>query len=218
MWSIHFAALQADVRQLIGWTVSQEDLSAQGEAAADCWLVVGQIVEQEERLRVQRSWLLGERTRRSALLLQFSAAGQPFPELIVPGTRIDGDLVFWPSAFPQRAKFVAKRQELSDSLKSLPGMASVDEFLAQTAAALARQPWLDRFLCPLKNVTPVARQSAPWLIRDSAGQALPLARSEWWKLLAISGGRQVDLAAEWDAEALLPLGVFSEDGYHPLAN
>jgi len=152
------------------------------------------------------------------LILQFSAAGQPFPELIVPGNLIDGDLVFWPSAFPQRAKFVAKRRELSDSLKCLPGLASIDEFLAQTATALARQPWLDRFLCPLTNVTPVARSSTPWVVCDSAGQALPLARSEWWKLLAISGGRPIDLAAEWDAEALLPLGVFSEDGYHLLAN
>jgi hypothetical protein len=212
------AGIQADIRQLIGWSVSQEELAG-GEQATDVWSVVGQVIEQEDRLRVQRSWLLGEQTGRSALFLQFSAAGQPFPEAMTPGTRIEGDLVFWPSAFPQRAKFSARRGEMSRLEKCPSGLSSIEDFLTQVSKALAAQPWLERFLCVLTNVTPVKRAGSPrWLVCDSAGQSLPLKSPGSWKLLALSGGRPIDFAAEWNGERLLPLGAFAEDGFHVLKN
>ena len=88
------AARQADIRGLIGWTVAVEDLPTLGETVADRWLVLGQRIQDEDRLRVQRNWLLGVHSKRSALVLQFSAAGQPFPESFVAGTQMEGDLVF----------------------------------------------------------------------------------------------------------------------------
>lgn len=209
------APLQADVRQLLGWTVSQEELAAQGETVADDWLVLGQRIEEEERLKVQRSWLFGARTGRSALVLQFSAAGQPYPEMIVPGARQTADVVYWPSACPQRARFAARRGEVGGIAGRLPGSTDIEGFLRQTAEALARQPWLDRFLAILGGVVPVPRAAA-WLIRDEKGYGLSLAGKEHWKLLAVSGGRPVDVAGEWDGEALTPLGVAAEGRYYLL--
>jgi hypothetical protein len=210
--------LQTDVRQLIGWTVNQDDLAAQGETVSGRWLVLGQTVGDEDRLRVQRSWLVEEGSGRTALVLQFSAAGQPFPEMVVPGMWQEADLVFWPSAYPQRARFATRRGECQTIAGALPGVPAVSDFLRQFAAALAWQPWLDRFLCVLKNVTPIPRCNAPWQIRDAAGEALPLAGPEHWKLLALSGGRPVDLAGEWNGEQLWPLGVAAEGAYHLLGN
>jgi len=210
--------LQTDIRQLIGWTINQDELTVQGEVVTDHWAVLGQIVEEEDRFRVQRSWLWGEKTGRSALVLQFSAVGQPYPEQILPGTKTDGDLLYWPSAFPQRAKFNTRRGESIRISKSLSGCATLEEFLAQTAGALTGQPWLDRFFGLLKQVTPIPKPRLPWLVRDSNGQAMPLAKPESWKLLALSGGRPVDLAAEWDGERLLPLSVFVEGEFHLLQN
>jgi hypothetical protein len=212
------SVLQADVRQLIGWSVNQEELTAQGEVVTDHWVVLGQIVEDEDRLRVQRNWLAGERTGRCALVLQFSAAGQPYPEQILPGTQTEADLVFWPSAFPQRAKFIARRGEAVRISGTIPGCSTVEEFLGQTAAALARQPWLDRFLSILKQVTPIPRAASSWLICDSGGQTLPIAGPEPYTLLALSGGRPVDLSAEWDGERLVPLSVWAEGEFHLLRN
>src|SRR5262249_11012691 len=154
----------------------------------DHWAVLGQVVEEEDRFRVQRSWLWGEKTGRSALMLQFSAAGQPYPEQILPGTKNEGDLVYWPSACPQRAKFNVRRGEAIRISKSLPGYDNLEEFLAQIAGALTRQPWLERFFGLLKQVTPIPRTASPWLLHDSNGQAIPLAKPESWKLLALSGG------------------------------
>ena len=56
-----------------------------------------------------------------------------------------------------------------------------------------------------------------WLIRDRAGLALPLGGGEHWTLLSMSGGRPVDLAAEWDGEGLIPLGVAAGGTYRILA-
>ena len=209
-------ALQSDVRQLVGWTVRQEDLAQLGETVRDEWLIVGQSVEAEDRVTVQRNWLVGAKTARTALVLQFSAAGQPYPEAIMPGTRQDADLVFWPGAYPQRARFGQRHGPVSSIAASLPGPPAIEEFLDEYAAALARQPWLDRTVCVLRDVVPVPHDSARWQIRDRTDRALPLAARAHWKLLAVSGGQPVDLAAEWNGESLLPLGTFAEGAYHLL--
>jgi hypothetical protein len=52
-----------------------------------------------------------------------------------------------------------------------------------------------------------AANGAHWWARDGSGDALPLAGDEHWKLLAVSGGQPVELAAEWDGERLHPLGA-----------
>lgn len=210
--------LQSDVRQLIGWTIHQEELAAQGETVADAWLVLGQTVVDEERLRVQRSWLVGRKSRRAALVLQFSAGGRPFPDVIVPGVGMEAELIAWPGALPQRARLGARRGEAGPIEERLPGTPTVADFLRQTAAALARQPWLDRFACVLNDITPVPRNNDHWFVRDQAGAALPLMARAHWKLLALSGGRPVDLAGEWDGEALRPLGVMAGKRYHLLGN
>src|SRR5262245_3757252 len=207
--------LQQDVRQLIGWTIGQEEVTA---SVADRWLILGQRVEDEDRLRLQKSWLRGESTGQSALILQFSAGGQPFPETIVPGVRLEADVVFWPSAFPQRGRFAVRRGEAVPITGRLAGVETIEAFLAGTSAALAKQPWLERFLCVMNEVTPTPRNGRPWQVRDRRGHALPLVRGEHWKLLALSGGHPVDLAAEWDGDALAPLGVMSEERYHLLGN
>jgi len=57
-----------------------------------------------------------------------------------------------------------------------------------------------------------------WSVVDSVGAALPLSKGEHWRLLALSGGAPVDLAAEWDGESLRPLGAMAEGAYHLLTS
>jgi len=208
------APLQEDVRQLIGWTLSQEEVAARGEMVSDDWLVLGQTLNDEEKVQVQRTWLYGTHTHRRALLLQFSAGGVPFPEIYPLGLRQQADLLFWPGAYPQRARLVARRGEIMPLQDSLPGEESIDAFLAGVATALASQPWLDRFLCVLHNVIPVCTNGGDaWYARDSRGDALPLAKGEYWQILALSGGYPIELAAEWNGEALLPIGIMAHGAY-----
>ena len=210
-------ALREDVRRLVGFTLSQEEVAAGADAVADRWVVLGQTVDEEERVRVQRSWLLGEATGRRALILQFAVGDGGFPALFAPGTRFEADLAFWPSAWPQRALVKERRGTTGTvgALPSAPGTDSIGAFLEETAGALARQPWLDRFPCALRGVVPVPAGGA-FQVRDREGVALPLVRGDHWKLVALSGGRPLDFAGEWDGGALLPLGAAAGGSWHRL--
>jgi hypothetical protein len=211
--------LRDDVRQAVGWTLTQEEVAAHGDVVTDDWLVLGQWVDDtDERVRTQRTWMLGVRTGRHALVLQFSPLpmNPPFPDPIVPGVRQEADLAFWPSAYPQRARIAARHGTPAQLRGRLPGASTLEAALAGAAQALARQPWLDRFLFVLAEVTPVRDENGEWRVQDGAGAALPLTRGEHWPLLIFTGGAPCDLAAEWDGAALRPLGLAVGDGFQLL--
>jgi hypothetical protein len=197
------------VRSEVGISLSQEEVLERGERVDDRWFVLGQRTGEEGRLAVRRTWLLGEDTRRYALVLQFAASGSPFTEGFVSGTAWSGGLAFYPGAYPLRAA-VRSRTVGGTRVKRLPGHETVEAFLDHASRATALQPWLELLPAALSGIVPVldgGPEDGRWLVRDRAGEALPLAGGEHWTLLALSGGRPVDLAAEWDGEGLIPLGA-----------
>jgi hypothetical protein len=202
----------ADVRTALGWTARQEEvLALPGER--DTWTVLGMRTEAEERLRVQRTWLRGEETGRTALLLAFAAGGQPLEPGPAPGSRFAAELVFYPGAHPLRA-LVRERTSAPEAVAALPGGGPVDAALGEWSAALCANPWTERLALVLHDATPV-REGGRWLLRD-AGDALPLAgaaEDAAWMLLAAGGGRPVQVAAEWDGVELVPLGAVVEGRY-----
>jgi hypothetical protein len=204
--------LASDVRQMIGWNVSQEELDKEGERLSDTWVVAGQWIDEDERVRAQRSWVIGRQTGRSGLILQFVAGTQPFSESIVAGTEQQGTLVFYPGASRLRAKFVSREGSVAAVQGRLPGCDTIDAFLAEVSELLSRQPWLGAFGGVLRDVT-VLRAGEAWLVRDSAGSALPLAGQNHWKALALAGGHPCDLAGEWDGYRLRLLGLLADSHY-----
>lgn len=212
--------LAADVRTGLGWTTAQEGL-LELDGVRDQWAVVGRRVMEEDRLRVQRTWLWGRETRRGALLLHFAPAGavrnetKPIDPTFVPGTAFDGTVVFFPSAAPLRA--VVKERTAPVDWPSDIGYADVSEAIAATAAADARMPWIESHPVLLREAIPTTL--TPALVRDSAGSSIPLASRfrDRWRLLAVSGGTAVPMFGEWDGESLMPLTVWSERGAISLA-
>ncbi|HRI16816.1 MAG TPA: SWIM zinc finger family protein [Verrucomicrobiota bacterium] len=204
------ADTQADLRSTLGFSTNQEDVLA-SEGVHDQWLVVGRRITEEERLRVQRTWLFGHKTRRPALCLSFSAGpNQPLDVSLVPGDSVEAELAFFPSAWPLRA-LVKQRFGPPESTRAEFPQATIAEACAFAAQALAAQPWLERVPFALKAVFPVLR-SEGWRCRDEARHWLPLrtADAAGWTLRALSGGKPLALAGEWDGESLVPLSVRAE--------
>jgi hypothetical protein len=209
--------LYQDVRQLIGWNISKEDLIATGEKVTDEWYIVGQWDFEENSLQVQHTWLLGEKTRRSALILQFSAMGRPYSETFLCGTRQMGDVYFYPGAAGIRGLLTSRGEE-SSAIRDLPmGVETIAEFLGSQAEILGRHPWQEHFLLTLRGAIPVCGLATDtWYICDQSGSALPLRKAGPWLLLALSGGESVDFVGEWDGETVLPLAVTVDGTYHLL--
>lgn len=200
-------ALASEIRQLIGWNVSQDELERDGERVEDTWIVAGRWVDDRDRILVERSWVVGRTTGRIGLILQFSAAGQAFPESIVAGTEQPGTVVFYPGASGQRAKFLTRHAPPSPVHDRPLGHGTIDAFLTGVADLLARQPWLSAFGAVLHDVT-VFRARDAWWTRDQDARALPLYGQDHWKALALTGGHPSDLIGEWDGHGLRALGVF----------
>ena len=91
-----------DVRTLLGWNAAREDVLA-GPRVQDRWIVLARVVIEQERLRVQRTWLWGEETGRPALVLDFAPPGAPLEPRPAPGMAFEAALAFHPSATPLRA-------------------------------------------------------------------------------------------------------------------
>ncbi|HEV8002019.1 MAG TPA: SWIM zinc finger family protein [Planctomycetaceae bacterium] len=204
--------LQLEIRQTVGWTLGQSELDRDGEAVEDEWAVIGQWLDEDDRVRTQRSWLLGRDTRRRALVLQFSVGQQPFEESIIAGTQRRGTLVFYPGVSRQRAKFRSRSGSVGPVSGQWPGALSIDEFLGTVAELVARQPWLTAFGELLRDVT-ISRHANEWYVCDRNRDAIPLLGNNHWKLLALSGADKVDLAGEWEGSHWRPLGVLARGKY-----
>jgi hypothetical protein len=195
-----------DVRALVGWTQDQDALLAMDGVRAR-WLVMGQRTEEEDRLRVQRTWLCEQGGERKALVLTFSHVSQPLDSGLIAGTVLDAELVYFPSAFPLRA-LIKQRFGTPAPMTGLAGAGSIGQFADAYAKVLARQPWLERFPAILAAVVPVQRESG-WFLRDVENRTLPvdLWAKNMLRLLALSGGHPLPLCGEWDGESLMPLST-----------
>jgi hypothetical protein len=198
---------QADIRTQIGFTQNQDELLKQN-GVKDQWFVLGQRLTEEDRIRVQATWLRGITSERDALILHFAHASQPLDVSWVTGSAVEAELVFFPSAVPLRALVKERFETTAEAPKTFATIAIATE---NYAAAFAANPWLERFPFALGNVIPIRVSETQWIIRDEANHVLPLTPnfSKPWELLALSGGHPVQLFGEWDGENLLPLSVWA---------
>jgi hypothetical protein len=198
---------QADLRSLVGINLRQEDL-LQGPGTADTWLVLGREIEEETKLKVQRTWLWGKECKRHALVLSFSAAGAKLDTSLIPGMAFPGELVYYPSAFPLRA-IVRSRGDALDLPAEMPGCDGLAEATRGYAVALSHNPWIEHFPVILNCATPFFN-AEDWFLADPEGRRVPLAKQfpHVWTLLSLSGGQPLGIFGEWNGERLLPLSAW----------
>jgi hypothetical protein len=201
-----------DLQNFIGINTKKEEVLASGERTNDAWAIIAQIEETlENNLNARRTWLLGGKTGRYALLLDYSFGSEGFPPGFEPGSIEQGALAFYPSAFPLRALVPDALAAIPKKVEKLPGFADFDIFAAAYAAALAAQPFLQNFPAAFSEVIPQAQGGRFFLI-DKNEKSLPLnvAENDGWKLLGLSGGHPIGIFGEWDGSAFKPLSAIAE--------
>ncbi|GAA3374565.1 SWIM zinc finger family protein [Streptomyces sannanensis] len=210
--------LAATVRTRIGLPVS-----AEGTAVRDSWLVLAQYDTQDGKLTTRRAWLYGQRSQRTALVLDFGAAGRA-PGLALPvGLAIDAELTPYPGAGQLRAA-LGERFGAPAPIEAPPPGHSAAEALDLYGRALRDDPWLDFWPVTLSGVIPIPAEDG-WQLADAwgspraegpgGGSALPvpsaaLSRSGLWKLAAISGGAPVTVFGTCGHRGFTPLAAWAQ--------
>jgi hypothetical protein len=204
------AAAMGDLRSLVGWSRRGEEVLA-GERLADRWWVLGLSQEEDERLLSRRTWLHGERTGETVVLLDFAAAatGATLKVAHVLGSVVDGEVALYPGGAPRRALLAGDEHKITQG-GGLGHTTDVRGALRQAAGWLAGNPWLRRIPMALAGMT-VVPADTPLLV-DHTGAALTLAPdTDVWQLLAFSGGHPVRIFGEWADERFHPLSVEIDD-------
>jgi hypothetical protein len=207
--------LAATVRLRVGMPAAAERVLA-CPPVRDRWQILGVHDEPERDLLVRRVWLRGADTGRPALVLSFAGPGQVFVTDLVLGTMLDADLHFYPDHL---RVLISERHAPAEPITDLAGARDVAGSLREYAAALAADPWLERWPMVLSDVVPTRLagdgRRERWCVvaADGVGGGVPLdpAVGSPWRLVAAAGGRPVTVAGEFTATGLRPLSVWVGD-------
>ncbi|HET7015607.1 MAG TPA: SWIM zinc finger family protein [Streptosporangiaceae bacterium] len=203
------------LRSRIGYTQTTLEVLQAGQEVTDTWAVLGQRLDEDGQLKTLQQWLYGESSGEVVSYLAFAVSGQYLEPGLPPGARSKASLARYPGTAPHRV-LILKRHDEGRPLGPLPGSRTWDEALSGVATLMAVDPWADLLPVAVRTVTvlpstapagPGSRgQTGPWLLRDAAGRAVPIASTAEvrWRLLALSGGAPVDVAGEWDGFAFRP--------------
>lgn len=210
--------MQSDVESVVGLTRTAEELDRL-PAVADQWHAIAQETELDDRLRVQRTWLFGRRTKRASLVLQFAHGARPFEANVPAGVSFEGEIVFFPGNGLRSA--TRKIESSIEPLTSFNGLGfnSLESLLDVFSRSLADFSWLERLCLPVSNVVPIKTDDR-WWIADSSGEELPLKVRDdvGFTLLAVSGGQPVDVALELDGRMARPLAVLADERWLSLCS
>ncbi len=204
------AETQADVKSAIGFTQDKAELQ-QKNAPRATWTSLGQILVQEDNLRVRRTYLENLETQEKALLLDFAVANQPMTGGIPIGTNFETELIYYPSNLPLRA--VLKETRLLEPAQTLRGI-GIDQALGQYAHALSRLPWLERYPMTLSNARVVTDGTA-WYLQDEQ-HSLAMQTQDHWQMMALSGGHPMQVFGEYNGTNFIPLSIAVENTIYML--
>ncbi|MFE9536361.1 SWIM zinc finger domain-containing protein [Streptomyces sp. NPDC006691] len=198
--------LAATVRSRVGVPAAP-----QGPAIRDRWQVLAQYDTADAKLTTRRIWLYGRESHRSALVLDFGAAGRAPGTALPVGLTIDADLTPYPGAGRLRAA-LGERYGTGTAPDGPPPGGTAAEAVERYGRALLDDPWLESYPTTLTAAIPTPPKDGDdhWQLADAEGDlALPVApstaRPALWKLAAMSGGAPVTVFGECGHRGFTPL-------------
>ena len=202
---------QKDILGVAGLSIKKSEV-LESKGILDDWLVLGQQTGTEEKLTYRRTWLRGIDTEKNAVLLDYTWGNQGFETHWNISQLLEGEICYYPSAFPQRALF----RNFKTIKKSIPipeGFPDFESFARAHAKAIKALPWMSGFPVLLEDVIPVHYEGEFYLV-DRQNKQLKLdnaLKEKTMKLLAISCGKPITIFGEWDGFSLTPLSAFTRD-------
>ena len=199
---------QTDLREAVGWLnrISPDD--AHSETVCDHWLVMGKVVTDEGRHKMQRTWLWGRQTNRPAQIIHLLYKPQSIDLNLIVGAEVEAELIFAPSSTRLRAELLTRRQT-GQASQFVSGYDAIAAAVAAYARTVTANPWLTHFPVALSSVS-IYQQRQKWFLQDAAGDLLPLPPGfeHGWHLSALGHAAPIALFGEWNGEYFTPLTVW----------
>jgi uncharacterized Zn finger protein len=210
------AEMQEELYQSLGKIVKKADILEQHPSTKDLWFILGKKegVDIEGR-SFRKIWLQGQKTKQHALILDYAFGSMGYEQQYIVGDLLDGALVYYSKAYPQRAIF-----ESFDSAKIYEKIeasthSDLNSVLTNYGKALVQNPWLFSFPVGLSKLKAFMNAKKELKIKDINDIIIPLSNVKeeiMWKILAISGGHSISLFGEWNGLHFEPLSLLTEDG------
>ena len=202
--------LQTEILIQAGMTVKKEELLTQ-KGYEDDWLVMAQVeTKEEDNLTSRRAWLMGKKTGKIILILDFAFGGMGFPNVWINGFVYHAEVVFYPGAYPLRA--IVKSAELGQPFTQIIGYQNFTQFFDAYSKVISKNPWLGVFPVLMAQVTPVFCKNQFHLV-DSDNKTIKIAAKDdttAWQCVAMSGGKPIAVFGEWSGDDFTPLSIFAE--------
>ena len=201
--SSHTLPMQHSLLNWAGYAVKKSELNPE-KGINDIWTVVGMQTRQEEQLRIRKCWMVGAKSKRFTLILDFAFGRARFEQTFEFAKSYKGRLNYYPASFPLRGVLFDSAVVKSTKVQ-IPAFDTIEKFLLQYAKALAKNPWLTEFPCSISKVYVIFREEN-FFILDEEKHVVKLAGDEdiMWSLVAMSGGCPMTLFGEWDGVSLKP--------------
>lgn len=203
--------LRDELMTLVGFSQSQEEVKTEG-GIRDDWFVLAKRTEKDDNLFTERNWLYGQKSKRYALILQFYVRGQ-LPEVnLLPGSSVSAELVYFKGANPLRA--LVKEQISVTSATGIEGIKNWKGISIYTSQIHAANPWVNNLPVIIENVVPV-KTSNQWILKDEQGDGALIHHGfqNFWKLMALSGGKPLRIFAIGRENNFEPLGAWIDNQY-----
>lgn len=206
--------LQEELYRTLGKTIKKADLIENNPATKDKWLVLGKKegVDIEGR-NYRRIWLQGQSSKKQALILDFAFGNIGYEQQYIVGDLLDGKLVYYSLAYPQRAVFIDFVSANIHEKIDIQSCTTITDLLNNYSQAIAQNPWLSTLPAALSNVRAFMNDNNELQLRDQNNCLLPLAAIDEqivWKILSVSGGHPIHLFGEWNGLNFEPLSMFNE--------
>jgi len=200
------APLAAEVRTLIGWTQAQEKLLERA-GISDRWHVLGHRQSQEDKLRVQSTWLSGVESGRIALVLEFAVGSQPLSPALRIGQVLAAELVYY-EGVPSLRAVIKQRTKDEPSRHVLPAAVDTKTLQTRFAALLAENPFVERWPMVLGPVK-ISIQAGRTYFTDVSGRRIAASPDlrHGWLLDSLAGGGCLAVFGLWDGQLFDPVSI-----------
>jgi hypothetical protein len=206
--------LLQEIKNWIGYTQNQDDLKAQ-TGIEDTWLILCKQTTTVDNISTEKTWLYGTTCNQYALVLQFNIRGQGSQYTFTPGMYIQAELVYFSAAIPLRA--IIKRQIASNVNGNYAKFDNWQAVCEHQTALTTKMPCKNEqpyIVADLKLV----QYNNVWWLQDKNQSLMQIKKLDGsiWKILAISGGKTLDMVVIGKEDLFEPVGIWNNNVYHSL--